>query len=130
MTYDATPVGFHKSKNGTTFYIASFRKEARPGHRVIGWDARDGGKVFAWSEDGRYPFDRASGFDLVEYLGPELPKPKRKVKMAPFLLKGVDGRPYLSQTFYRDGDDYPGGSDVVIRHLIGTPYEIEVEVEE
>jgi hypothetical protein len=134
MTYDATRVGYHDSKNGCTFYIPGSYRSAPANNRVIGWrlGASEGETcVFSWCEDGKYlpTTMESSGYDLVKYLGTELPKPKRIVKMAPFLLKGLDGRPYLGQTFYRDGDDYPGGSDVVIRHLIGTAYEIEVEVE-
>lgn len=83
-----------------------------------------------WRRDGKFMGEN-NQFDLVEYLGPELPEPKRKVKMAPCLRRqklssGVQHY-YIGDSCYQEGQKVP---DDTIRHLIGTPYEIEVEVEE
>lgn len=136
MTYDATRVGFHESKNGNTFYIPGSYRFAPENNRVIGWrlGASDGETcVFSWCEDGKYlpTTMESSGYDLVKYLGPELPKPKRKVKMAPCLRMYKSGRGekyyFIGDTCIKEGDKLSGDT---IRHLLGTPYEIEVEVEE
>lgn len=79
-----------------------------------------------YTVEGRYVANKVEHFDdiIAEW------KEKRTVKMAPALYKLTSGALCISGLIFESEDDARQRCVDFIKWLIGTPYEIEVEVEE
>jgi len=97
---------------------------------VTGYIVKSG--KFSWTLDGTHQVygNESVNRDLVEYLGKERPKERKTVKMAPAFCSDSRGI-HISRELFRsrkEADEALG--PYVLRWLIDTPYEIEVEVDE
>ena len=83
-----------------------------------------------WTINGTvYSTNAYDGNDLVEFLGPELPKPKRKLKLAPALCRGLLGY-YVTNDLFASAKRCGDGIHLV-RWLGDDPrFVIEVEVDD
>lgn len=128
MTLDCTKPGYYRTRDGRIAKVAGNNKDARLRHQVVGWLSDE---MCAWHADGSYSsVTLRLGLSLVEYLGPELPKPKRKVKVAPALFQIVCNYYYITHQCFSSETEARSATTGFIRWLIDTPYALEVEVDE
>ena len=141
---DCKMPGWYRCRDGRLALVAGYNPDANYGAQVIGWMDDT---YTSWTPDGKAREEECP-WDLIDYLGPaygtdpiqelmeatkpEPPKAKRAVKMAPALAKFYDRLGvYVTRDLY--ADEEAAREDLgerFVRWLAGTPYELEVEVDE
>lgn len=81
MKYDATKIGYHRTRDGRVAYVGAYFQKAH--YQIVGWVLYEGGSWhnWGWFDYGRVFVNGKHNTDLVEYLGPEMLNATRKIKL-------------------------------------------------